>query len=163
MRKIMKKLIKGRRYDTEKAKKCGSDSSGMPGDPKYWKEELFKKRTGEFFLHASGGAGSDYAKQVKLNTWVGGETLIPLSYYEAWKWAEDHLNPGTYEKLFGIVEEMDRTTVTLSIPAAVADMLRKHAAKTGRTISEIASEAIQAACEHTPAQKGKSIKEGHTC
>lgn len=136
----MKKIIGGKRYDTEKATLCGSDSFSNPSDFNYWSEELYQKRTGEFFLHGKGGAMTQYAERVELNSWRGGEKLVPLTYDEAKAWTEKHLDADTYEKLFGVVEDLDKITMSVSVPAAVADMLRKEAAKTGKTVSEIITE-----------------------
>lgn len=143
----MKKIINGKRYDTETAESIGVDSYSNPGDFRHWREELFRKRTGEFFLYGAGGPMSQYAEQVELNSWSGGSKLIPLSYEQAQKWVEKHLDADVYEELFGVVEDLDRTTITLSIPAALADMIRKRAAKTGKTISDVAADAILKTCK----------------
>jgi predicted translin family RNA/ssDNA-binding protein len=90
---------------------------------------------------------SQYAEQVELNSWSGGSKLIPLSYEQAQKWVEKHLDADTYEELFGVVEDLSKTTVTLSLPAAIADMLRKEAARSGKTISDVAADAILKTCK----------------
>ena len=138
----MKKIIGGKRYDTEKAVLCGSDSFSNYTDFNYWEESLYQKRTGEFFLHGEGGARTKYAKRTELNSWCGGEKLIPLTYDEAKAWAEEHLDADTYEKYFEVVEDMDKTVMSVSVPAAVADMLRKEAAKTGKAVSEIITDIV---------------------
>ncbi len=48
---IMKKIINGKRYDTETAKLIGSDGYSNPSDFNYWSEDLYQKKTGEFFLY----------------------------------------------------------------------------------------------------------------
>lgn len=45
----MKKIINGRRYDTDRAKEVGYDYYSNPGDFSYWRETLYRKNTGEFF------------------------------------------------------------------------------------------------------------------
>ena len=143
----MKKIINGKRYDTETAERVGSDSYSYPNDFHYWEEELYRKKTGEFFLYGTGGPLSKYREQISLNNWSGGSKIIPLAYAEAQKWAEEHLSGDEYETIFGVVEDLSRTTITLSVSSAAADMLRKYAAKAGKSISEVAEEAIMLVCK----------------
>jgi len=60
----MKKIINGKKYDTETATKLGEDCRGYRGDIDFWSEELYRKKTGEFFLYGEGGARSQYNAQV---------------------------------------------------------------------------------------------------
>lgn len=140
----MKKIISGKRYDTEKAQEIGDAwHGGGPRDFHYYRETLYRKRTGEFFLYGTGNAASKYSRKVGINEWAGDERLVPLTYDEAREWVEKELDADTYEELFGVVEDMEeKTVITLSVPAAVADLLRKEAARTGRSISDIAADAI---------------------
>ena len=101
----MKRIINGKRYDTDTAKILGSAGYNHPGDFSFWREELYQKKTGEFFLYGIGGAMSKYARSIGLNEWSGGEEIIPLSPEEARKWAEKHLEVEEFEQLFGEVEE----------------------------------------------------------
>ena len=138
----MKKIIGGKRYDTETAMRIGEGSGGYPGDFNYFSETLYRKKTGEYFLAGEGGPASKYAKQVELNSWSGGEKIIPLTYEQAREWGEEHLDPDDYENVFGIVEDLDKMVISLSMPAAVVDMLRKESARTGRAMSDIVAEKI---------------------
>lgn len=102
----MKKIINGKKYDTETAtKKASAYASCSMSDFGYWEEELYQKRTGEFFLYGHGGPASKYSVTVGQNEWSGGEKLIPLSMEAAQKWAEKHLDGDEYEEIFGEVEE----------------------------------------------------------
>jgi len=101
----MKKIINGKKYDTETAKILGSAGYSYPGDFSYWQETLYRKKTGEFFVHGIGGPLSKYARSIGLNEWTGGEEIIPLSPKEAQKWAEENLEAEEFEKVFGEVEE----------------------------------------------------------
>ena len=48
----MKKIINGKKYDTETATSVGEYSSNYAcSDYKYYDETLYKKKTGEFFLY----------------------------------------------------------------------------------------------------------------
>ena len=66
----MKKIIGGngkpwRRYDTETAKAVGSRDNGLSyRDFNHVEETLYRKKTGEFFLHGEGGPMTKYAKQI---------------------------------------------------------------------------------------------------
>ena len=142
----MKKIIDGKRYDTDKARMIGEESYSNPRDFNYWCETLYQKRTGEFFLFGEGGPNSKYAVSCGQNTWSGGAKLIPLTYDVAKKWAEDHLDADTYEETFGVIEETaDRLTVTLSLPMDAVEALKRLASQTGKTQSDIIAEMLRAA------------------
>ena len=101
----MKKIINGRKYDTETATLIGFDSYSNYRDFNHWEEWLYKKRNGEFFLYGSGGPNSKYSVRVDMNSWSGGSKIIPLTYNSAKEWAEKHLNVDEYEGAFGKIEE----------------------------------------------------------
>jgi hypothetical protein len=101
----MKKVIHGKKYDTDTAKFIGYAGYSHPGDFSFWQETLYQKKTGEFFLHGVGGAMSRYARQTGQNEWSGGEKIIPLTREEAQKWAEKNLEVEEYELTFGEVIE----------------------------------------------------------
>lgn len=144
----MKKIINGKRYDTETAKLIGSDGYSNPSDFDYWSEDLYQKKTGEFFLYGEGGARTKYAQAIDSNSWCGGERIMPLSYDEAREWVEHHLDADTYEEVFGPVAEDDsRKTVGFSLPVSIADTLKRMAAESGRTQSDIVAELIEQAAK----------------
>lgn len=102
----MRKIINGKKYDTETAKEIGSRFSGESRqDFSYVEETLYRKRTGEFFLYGSGGPASRYAVRTGQNSWSGGSKIIPLSTQEARHWAEQYLTPDDFEAVFGAVTE----------------------------------------------------------
>lgn len=102
----MKKVINGKMYNTETAKKVGSwGNEYYYNDFRWCAEELYKKKTGEFFLHGNGGAMSKYSVSCGQNSWSGGEEIIPMTDSEAKEWAEKHLDADEYEEIFGEVEE----------------------------------------------------------
>jgi len=100
----MKKIINGKRYDTDTAKYLGYVGYSHPGDFNFWLERLYRKKTGEFFLHCVGGAMSRYARRIGPDEWTGGEEIRPLSPEEAQKWAEKHLEAEEYEQIFEVIE-----------------------------------------------------------
>ena len=57
----MKKIINGRKYDTDTAKIIDSYNNGQPCDDyAYFSETLYQKTTKEFFVYGHGGAASHY-------------------------------------------------------------------------------------------------------
>lgn len=139
----MKKIINNKRYDTETAKLLGEDSYSNWGDFHFWEETLYQKRTGEFFLHGVGGPASKYAETVGQNQWIGGEKIIPLSFEKARDWAENHLEADDYEGIFGPVEEDDsKRLISLSLPTTAVETLKRLAAESGKSQSELVAEMI---------------------
>ena len=100
----MKKIIGGKKYDTDTAKILGSAGYSHPGDFSFWAEHLYQKKTGEFFLHGIGGPMSRYARRIGPDEWTGGEEIRPLSLKEAREWAEKHLEAEEYEQIFEVIE-----------------------------------------------------------
>ena len=135
----MKRIINQKRYDTEKAQKVGEYWNGLSkSDFNHITETLYRKRTGEFFLHGQGGANTKYAKAVGTNCWHGSERLMPLEFETARKWAEKHLTVEEYEDIFGAVtEDESRKIVTLSLTMTAIEKLKKESSKLGMTQSDI--------------------------
>lgn len=129
----MKKIINGKVYDTGTAKKVASwYSSYARNDFHYYEEELYQKKTGEFFIYGEGNAASPYSRSCGQNEWCGGERIEPLTFKEAQKWAEEHLDGDEYCEIFGEPDESDETvTLGLNVSAAAAAKLKREAAKNG--------------------------------
>ncbi len=127
----MKKIIKGKLYDTDTSKFLANYDNGFGYSNFRWVTEcLYQKKTGEFFLHGQGGAASKYAKSVDLNSWEEGERIMPMSYAEAREWAEEYLDGDEYIKIFGAPEEDDsRKAVTLSLSVTAINAAKQAAAK----------------------------------
>ena len=101
-----KKIINGKKYDTETAEKVGRRCSGSStSDFSYWCQTLYRKRTGEFFLYGEGGPMTGYARSCGDNNWGWGDEIIPLTKKKAKQWAEWNLDGDEYEAIFGEVEE----------------------------------------------------------
>lgn len=134
----MKKIINGKRYDTETAEEMGWWNNSYPrNDFNFCEEILFKKRTGEFFLYGSGGAMSPYNSR-SGNSWGWGEAIRPLTVEQAQKWAEEKLEADEYENIFGEVAEDDtRKIVTYSLPVSVIEKIRAEAEEKGMSMSEL--------------------------
>lgn len=101
----MKKIINGKRYDTETAEEIGFwRTERSVTDFSYCEETLYRKRTGEFFLYGEGGPSSPYA-HAAYGTMGAGEAIVPLTEGEAKTWVEQKLDSDTYEALFPVDEE----------------------------------------------------------
>lgn len=136
----MKKIINGKLYDTETAKEIGSRHHGEgPRDFRYYSETLYRKRTGEYFLYGYGGPMSRYAVSTGQNQWSGGERIEPMSYKSAKEWAEENMYADDYMEEFGPVEEgeVERTTLSVSIDAAIAERIRREAKEKGISVSAL--------------------------
>ena len=102
----MKKIINCKMYNTETATYVDEYSNGNNySDSSYYREVLFKKKTGEFFLYGKGGPMSKYIKRTGENEWTGGDAIIPLTEKAAREWVEEYCDADTYCKCFGEPEE----------------------------------------------------------
>lgn len=133
----MKKIIKGKVYDTSTAQNMGEWSNGYSyGDWHYEEETLFRKRTGEFFLFGKGGPLSKYRERVGSNSWTGGEQITPLTWDEATEWSEVHLDADEYESIFGEVAEDDsRAFLNTCMPTSCVERAKRAASKMGISLS----------------------------
>lgn len=133
----MKKVIKAKLYNTETAVRVGAwDNGRYTNDFEYCSEDLYRKKSGEFFLHGEGGALSLYASRCGDGTGYG-ETIIPMTYSEAQAWAEKRLIGEEYEAIFGEVQEDDNTVkICISMTAAEAEIIKRRAAQDGMTVSQ---------------------------
>jgi len=106
----MKKIINGKRYDTDTAKKIAFwTTGGSMSDFRYAEEDLYRKKTGEFFVHGQGHSmtrwGVSQDKTMHDSKPIGwGEDLQPLTEPEARLWVERYCN-SEYEPIFGKCEE----------------------------------------------------------
>jgi hypothetical protein len=81
------------------------ESSIDSNDLSYVSETLYRKKTGEYFLHCHGGPMSRYAVYQTYNTIISGDVIKPITPEEAREFAEKYLSADTYEAEFGIVDE----------------------------------------------------------
>jgi hypothetical protein len=124
----MKKIIRGRKYDTDTAELVGEYQYSYPRDFNYCREELYRKRTGEFFLYGTGGPLSKYGETTGQNEWSGSEAITPLDLVDAKDWVEENCDAETYEKLFGVVDDDgEKVITTISLSKPVAQMLEQQA------------------------------------
>lgn len=96
----MKKIINGKRYDTEKATPIGEGIYAHRGDHAYYWVALYRTTNGRFFVAGEGGPNSKYAEPVDHSTRSGGPAIIPLEAEEARTLAERYCDADTISQFF---------------------------------------------------------------
>lgn len=148
----MKKIIGGKKYDTDTAKRVGSFESGYIGDFEWRNETLYQKATSgcEFFLAGEGGAKTRWASRT-IDGFSSGEGILPLTLDEAREWAEEHLTQAEVEELFQIPKEEDvasgKKIQSFSIAPKTINGLRYLAQNLGISRSEIIDQLVAKAVE----------------
>jgi hypothetical protein len=143
----MKKIINGKLYDTDKARYLGGDSAGDGFSS--WSEELYQKRTGEFFLYGEGGPMTKYAENVSDNTWTGGEKIMPLSLDAARQWAEEHLSADDYAEIFGMPsEDAEPVALNIQIDAVLMARIKEKAAEDGASLTATVAALLEKGLEN---------------
>ena len=142
----MKKIINNKVYDTDTAKYLGlwtntDDRSNFH----HIEETLYQKRTGEFFIHGVGGPMTKYAVSCGNNSWSGGEKIIPLTYENAQKWAEGHLDADDYINIFGDPGEGDdsKEPIYAMLPAPIVIKLKSKAAQEGMSVTAYLAKVLK--------------------
>lgn len=141
----MKKVLNGKLYDTDKAVRMANwENIQDCRSFNHLEETLYRKRTGEYFLHGEGEARTKYAQRYEDNMWGHGEQIIPLTVKAAQEWAEEHLDGDDYEKIFGAVdEESEDVLITFKAPAALDQKLSNKAAELGTSKSDLLRSLIE--------------------
>lgn len=93
----MKKIINGKMYNTETAKKIASYISYKDKYGAIIAEYLYKKTNGEYFLYDLDNTIASYRKLPGI--------FIPYSVEKAKKWLEENASADIYIQEFGEVEE----------------------------------------------------------
>lgn len=141
----MKKVINGKVYDTDTARKVGCFDYGLGDRISGWSETLYVKRTGEYFLLGEGGPGSKYSVCTGVNDSSGSTKIFPLSYNGACKWAEENIDGDAYIAEFGAVPEDDTNAkLTLYLPASTIERAKRKVAQDGTTLSAYVDALITA-------------------
>ena len=137
----MKKVINGVLCDTSTAKHLGSASYLGDRDFAHWDEELYRTKSGKYFLYGEGGPASRYAVTIGQNEWSGGEKIQLLSRETAMKWAEEYLDGDEYIAAFGDPEETEKA-MSIILPIKTRERLEALKRETRMTFSEIITRAI---------------------
>jgi hypothetical protein len=97
----MKRIINGRRYNTETATQVAEYFTGDRGNFGFVDEALYRTPRGNWFLAGRGGATSKYAVSCIGGGSVGGEGIIPLTPDAARDWLETYGRTDVLEMHFG--------------------------------------------------------------
>jgi len=88
-------------YNTKTASLIAEDESTyLANDFKYWHECLYLTAKSNWFLHGSGGAMSAYAEG-DGNHRSEGESIIPMTRWDALNWCEAHRAQEAIDEYFG--------------------------------------------------------------
>lgn len=105
----MEVRINGKRYNTKTAwyvdSFCGNDDKGSFY---YFYEELYQKRTGEFFIYGEGGAETQYAEHLPDGATRWGCAIRPITKEEAKEWVLAHSRDTEYKLFFGEEPKEDK-------------------------------------------------------
>lgn len=97
----MKRIVNGKRYDTDKADLVAEASHGTPGDFSFYEESLYHTRRGAWFVYGEGGPSSPYSQQVGSGSRGAGSAVVPLEDTEAMRWLEKEGYTSDLEEWFG--------------------------------------------------------------
>ena len=120
----MKRVINGRRYDSDKATLIGEHISGEPMEAGYRRETLYRKRGGEHFLVVQGAYTYD---------------IVPLKYKDAEEWYIYNMGQAAYTEEF---ESQGITTVNVTMTLACKRKLDQMANATGSTRGQVVEASI---------------------
>lgn len=107
----MKKVIRGKLYDTETAQKLGwtDNTSRDVWAPSLRREDmnatdiqetLYLTKSGNYFIHGEGGSLTRYAETLGDHVWLTGEHIEPITEERAKLWAQS-AGPAFYQAVFG--------------------------------------------------------------
>ena len=143
----MKQIIKGRLYNTDTAKEIGCYRNGSIYDAHGFRETLYQKRTGEFFIHGEGGGFSGYGRHCP-DGWTSGEKIRLLSYEDARKWVEKYLSVDKYEAIFGVPsEDGEDVQLHVSIPERLMAALKNAAGANGESVTAYVTRILEDAAK----------------
>lgn len=148
----MKRIIKGKLYDTETALEIGRYDNGALPDKFDWIcETLYCKRTGEFFIHGEGGARTIYASSPRPDTWASGEAIVPLTYDDAREFAQSKLTTSEYEAAFGVPDDGlcggNTECIRVYVPTRAKKLIALECQRTGETIAQVIARLAETLCD----------------
>jgi hypothetical protein len=143
----MRKIIEGHKYDSDTARLIGEWSNDCyVNDFWYCSEELYRTKSGLYFVHGIGGAQSKYAEH-HADGWYGGEAITPVSEAEAHEWAEEHLTADEYEAEWGEPDDGESAKLGATVSQATYDAIRKAAARDGISMGKVIDAMAEACAE----------------
>jgi hypothetical protein len=97
----VKSIIRGKRFDTERAEQVAKFGRGYAGDFGRFEEALYRTARGSWFLAGAGGPMTQYSQVCDDGrSRSGGERIIPLTPEQAREWLEQHEETGAVERYF---------------------------------------------------------------
>ena len=97
----MKRIVEGKRYDTETAEEIACYSNNLSSsDFRNCTETLYKTKNGSWFLHGRGGPLSPWSQTEGNTTW-GDNRIKVLETSDAKRWLEENDFTDEVEKHFG--------------------------------------------------------------
>lgn len=97
----MKKIIDGKRYDTEKAELIFEWDNGVfPNDFRFREKNLYRTQNGNWFLVHQGGALTDMQVPSGSNSCSGSSDIEPISENDAFRFLATHGGTEEAEKYF---------------------------------------------------------------
>ena len=125
----MKYQRNGKTYDTETARMVlAADNGKAAASPQFFRQTLYRKRTGEFLLHCEGGSESPAARFTRpgQSKPLAGELIQPVDAIGAREFVEEHGGKrvgALLDEYFG--KRPDEVKITAVIDRAADDMLRR--------------------------------------
>lgn len=137
----MIKIINGKSYNTQTAEKLAHwENEYGYGDNHFMSEELYRKKSGEFFLVCEGGGYTKYGHGYEM-----GLRVYPMTFEEAQRWVAEHRPGYEYVDIFGEPsEDGGYITTGLTLPEAVMEKAKKMSAAAGIQFSEYLEKLIMA-------------------
>ena len=148
----MKRVIRGRTYNTETSKLITEYSHGYPGDPGHYRENLYRTPRNAYFLACHGGVRSHYAYEFRDGQFRTSDDVIPLNDEQVLRWLEDHERSDEIEALFGKQPEAGdgAVMICLRLPEALNGRVVQAARRSGRDVHTWLNDAIERALAPGP-------------
>ena len=140
----MKKVMDGKLYNTESATLIGSFWNNLSiTDFNYLKKELYRTKSGNYFLYCHGGANTAYAERVGYMM-KDGETIHPMTFERARSWAEKNLSTNDYLNHFDATDPDDDNSISASflLSKQAINLLNNLQSTTGQNKSDIVDNLI---------------------
>ncbi|OFK24396.1 hypothetical protein [Olsenella sp. HMSC062G07] len=143
----MRKIIKGRLYDTDTAEPLTETiKSGGIDNVSRCEERLYRKRTGEFFLCGWSGPLGRYSKPCGESGFgsMQGSGIIPLTQEAAREWGEYNLDTEDYKKIWGTPPEDEMRQIGVQVSEATYRAIKREAADLGITMGAVVDRLAEA-------------------
>ncbi len=144
----MKKIIDGVGYDTKKAIFLGQLRSRFSKEDIRWSvTELYRVRSGKYFLYGSGGPGSPYSVwDNESDAHIDGEAILPMPQYDVLTWAEEYLPDDKLKSVIkDIRQEAKRQNIEIPTNLKTASKKLTQRERKARRAAVQAKEAVQRA------------------